>query len=109
MEVLFKTEQITFAKSYMLQKVLDISTRSSYMGFSVVPHGISNVLENLGMCRISPAATEMQVNASSTETIGVLNTMSSFDSSRRSPGMLGPVMLQATEPNHHDVSILFRM
>ncbi|GBN85960.1 hypothetical protein AVEN_88791-1 [Araneus ventricosus] len=35
----------TVVKSYMLQKVFEISTRSSHTDFTAMPHGIPNIVE----------------------------------------------------------------
>ncbi|GBM69852.1 hypothetical protein AVEN_198554-1 [Araneus ventricosus] len=61
----------TLVKSYMLQKVFEISTRSSHTGFKA---SFPNVLEDSYMSRISPAATEMRATTSSTESMGVSYT-----------------------------------
>ncbi|GBN85829.1 hypothetical protein AVEN_160667-1 [Araneus ventricosus] len=47
-EIILMTS-FTVAESCMLQKVFEISTRSSHTGFTAAPHGIPNVL-NYSWC-----------------------------------------------------------
>ncbi|GBN17188.1 hypothetical protein AVEN_158268-1 [Araneus ventricosus] len=44
-EIILMTS-FTLVKSNMLQKVFEISTRSSHIGFTAAPHGIPTVLED---------------------------------------------------------------
>ncbi|GBM23343.1 hypothetical protein AVEN_97751-1 [Araneus ventricosus] len=61
----------TLVKRYMLQKVFEISTRSSHTGFSIEFLKFKKIP---GMSHISPAATKMQATTSSTESTGVSYT-----------------------------------
>ncbi|GBM94060.1 hypothetical protein AVEN_261556-1 [Araneus ventricosus] len=69
-EIILMTS-FTLVKSYMLQKVFLISTRSSHSGFTAASHGIPNDLEDSWHSRISPEATEMRATTSSTESTRV--------------------------------------
>ncbi|GBO10700.1 hypothetical protein AVEN_260883-1 [Araneus ventricosus] len=62
----------TLVKSYMLQKVFEISTRSSDTGFGGAPHRMPNFLED--SWHVSPEASEMRATTSSTESTGVSYT-----------------------------------
>ena len=62
-----------------------------------------------GLSRTLPTATDIRAMRSSTEVTGVSYTKLSKNKSihetqRRSPYMIGPVILPANESGHHDIS-----
>ncbi|GBN18650.1 hypothetical protein AVEN_173762-1 [Araneus ventricosus] len=86
-EIILMT-RFTLFKSSMIQKVFEISTRSSRTSFTVAPHGIPNVLEEF--CHVSKLLRcerrRLHLNQRRSRT-----PMSSFDPSR-SPDTRGPTI-----------------
>ncbi|GBN39510.1 hypothetical protein AVEN_54930-1 [Araneus ventricosus] len=89
-EIILMTSFI-FVKGYMLQKVLEISTRSKHTRFTAALHGIPNILGDSWNVSHPPTATQMREMTSSTEW-GSCTSMSSFDPSRINPDMTGPAI-----------------